>query len=165
MPNEVKRNLELERTMVTNVREGKFRDPAIHIGSENSIVLDDRRNGVDVISLIHVSAVPHKDMFNAPLSSFDLTKYEVVDFLGESLGCQSGITIYLPIRNGIGNRILPIRFKFSKTSFYDELRKKMESEKIIALFNSRMDKDRQSYLFGIFRSECLIFKSFALKEK
>lgn len=165
MPNEVRNISNPEATQVTTVANGKFRDASIHIGSENSIVMRNFQRGIDAFVVVNVSALPSKDMLNTNLEDFDLEKHEFVEVIGESKGCQTGVTLYVPVGKGDNKSYIPVSFTFSKNSFYDELRKKMETEKILALFDSRLDKERQSYLFGLFRRECTRFRSIGIREK
>ncbi len=165
MPNEVRPTPGSEATQITTVANGKFRDASIHIGSENSIVMRNFQRGIDAFVVVNISALPSKDMLNTNLEDFDLEKHEFIEVIGESKGCQTGVTLYVPVGKGDSKSYIPVSFTFSRNSFYDELRKKMEEEKIIALFDSRLDKERQSYMFGLFRRECTRFRSIGIREK
>lgn len=165
MPNEVNPTFNLDKRPVTTVARGKFRDASIHIGSETSIVMNNAQRGIDAFAIVDISALPSKDMLNTNLEDFDLNKMELIHVLGESSGCQTGVTLYIPVNNGENKRYVPVNFNFAKNSFYDDLRKKMEQEKILGFFDSRLDKERQSYLFGIFRRECIRFRAIGIRKK
>lgn len=165
MPNEVRAISNEEARQITTVANGKFRDASIHIGSENSIVMRNFQRGIDAFVVVNISALPSKDMLNTNLEDFDLEKHEFIEVIGESKGCQTGVTLYVPAGKGDNKSYIPVSFTFSRNSFYDDLRKKMEEEKIIALFDSRLDKERESYVFGFFRRECTRFRSIGIREK
>lgn len=154
------------KSFVTPVSGGDFRDAAIHIGSEHSIVMNSSGlKGVDALSITQVSALPHKDMLNTNLEDWDLSGHELVEVIGESQGCQTGVTLYIPVKQGNNNSVIPVNFKFANKTFYEELRENMEKNKILALFDSRLDKERESYVFGIVRRECTRFRGIGIKKK
>ena len=162
MPNEV---VDFDQRMITKVANGKFRDASIHIGSENSIVMHNNQRGVEAFAILDISALPSKDMLNTNLEDFDLNEYEILEVRGNSAGCATGVTLYIPIGDKDNKKFVPVQFSFSRDSFYTELRKKMEDERVEALFDSRLDKERESYVLGIFRKECIRFRALGLRKK
>ncbi len=165
MPNEVIFNGDPSQKIITKVANGKFRDASIHVGSESSIVMHNHQRGLEAFAILEISAIPSKDMLNTNLEDFDLNEYDVVEIIGNSAGCATGVTLYIPVGNKDNKQFIPVSFSFSKESFYSILSKKMEAEKIEALFDSRLDKERESYIFGFFRKECIRFRSLGLRKK
>ncbi|MCB1180218.1 MAG: hypothetical protein KDK36_21750 [Leptospiraceae bacterium] len=168
MPNEIRQNGPIQgdpsRINITNIQNGKFRDSSIHIGNESSVVLDFHGGqGQDAIALLNLSALPHKDMLNTEISKWDLNNFNIVQLKGETKGCQIGVTI--PVGNNKSKSKIPLNFKFSQNSFYYDLRKAMDSNQIVALFDSKLDSEKELYIFGILRRQCYRFNAFGLQKK
>ncbi|MFE1937708.1 hypothetical protein [Leptospira kirschneri] len=137
-----------------------FRDPSIHYGNASTRL---RLFGFD--GFIHsTSSLPHKDMFHGSLDDWDWSKHRIIRFEGESQGCQRGVTLILPLRQGERETLVPISFVFGKTSFYEELKQEMEKNKIKALFDSKLDIEQTAYLFWLIQKKCIRFKSYAIQE-
>ncbi|EMY77331.1 hypothetical protein LEP1GSC060_3008 [Leptospira weilii serovar Ranarum str. ICFT] len=137
-----------------------FRDPSIHYGNASTRL---RLFGFD--GFIHsTSSLPHKDMFHGSLDDWDWSKHRIVRFEGQSQGCQRGVTLILPLRQGERETLVPVSFVFGKTSFYEELKVEMEKNKIKALFDSRLDIEQTAYLFWLIQKRCIRFKSYAIQE-
>ncbi|XDD52089.1 hypothetical protein AB3N59_18010 [Leptospira sp. WS92.C1] len=137
-----------------------FRDPSIHIGSAST-----RLNVFGFDGFIHsTSSLPHKDMFHGSLDDWDWSKHRIIRFEGQSQGCQRGVTLILPLRQGEQETLVPISFVFGKSSFYDELKQEMEKNKIKALFDSKLDIEQTSFLFWLVQKKCIRFKSYAIQE-
>ncbi|PKA05780.1 hypothetical protein CH375_03325 [Leptospira ellisii] len=137
-----------------------FRDPSIHYGNASTRL---RLFGFD--GLIHsTSSLPHKDMFHGSLDEWDWSKHRIIRFAGESQGCQRGVTLILPLRQGEQEAFVPVSFVFGKKSFYEELKQEMEKNRIKALFDSRLDVEETAYFFWLVRKKCIRFKSYAIQE-
>ncbi|RHX82399.1 hypothetical protein [Leptospira yasudae] len=137
-----------------------FRDPSIHYGNASTRL---RLFGFD--GFIHsTSSLPHKDMFHGSLDDWDWSKHRIIRFEGQSQGCQRGVTLILPLRQGEREALVPVSFVFGKTSFYDELKQEMEKNKIKALFDSRLDIEQTAYLFFLIQKRCIRFRSYAIQE-
>ncbi|MBF3378367.1 hypothetical protein [Leptospira borgpetersenii] len=137
-----------------------FRDPSIHYGNASTRL---RLFGFD--GFIHsTSSLPHKDMFHGSLDDWDWSKHRIIRFEGQSQGCQIGVTLILPLRQGEREALVPVSFVFGKTSFYDELKQEMKKNKIKALFDSKLDIEQTAYLFWLIQKKCIRFKSYAIQE-
>ncbi|MCG6195098.1 hypothetical protein LFX25_17810 [Leptospira sp. FAT2] len=137
-----------------------FRDPSIHYGNASTRL---RLFGFD--GFIHsTSSLPHKDMFHGSLDDWDWSKHRIIRFEGQSQGCQRGVTLILPLRQGEREALVPVSFVFGKTSFYDELKQEMEKNKIKAMFDSRLDIEQTAYLFFLIQKRCIRFRSYAIQE-
>ncbi|MCG6169700.1 hypothetical protein [Leptospira sanjuanensis] len=137
-----------------------FRDPSIHYGNASTRL---RLFGFD--GFIHsTSSLPHKDMFHGSLDDWDWSKHRIIRFEGQSQGCQRGVTLILPLRQGEREALVPVSFVFGKTSFYDELKQEMEKNRIKAMFDSRLDIEQTAYLFFLIQKRCIRFRSYAIQE-
>ncbi|EPG65201.1 hypothetical protein [Leptospira wolffii] len=137
-----------------------FRDPSIHFGSASTKLRTGAFDGL----IRSISSLPHKDMFHVSLDGWDWSRHRIVKFSGESKGCQMGMRLFLPIKRGSNEAFIPIHFVFGQKSFYEELQAQMESNGIEALFDSRLDVENTSYIFGLFRRKCLRFQSYAIQK-
>ncbi|RHX87798.1 hypothetical protein DLM78_02095 [Leptospira stimsonii] len=137
-----------------------FRDPSVHYGNAST-----RLKLIGFDGFIHsTSSLPHKDMFHGSLDDWDWSKHRIIQFEGQSQGCQRGVTLILPLRQGEQQSLVPVSFVFGKSSFYDELKQEMEKNKIKALFDSKLDIEQTSYLFWLVQKRCIRFKSYAIQE-
>ncbi|TGK11637.1 hypothetical protein EHO60_04890 [Leptospira fletcheri] len=137
-----------------------FRDPSIHYGASSTML---KTGGFDGWIRSTVS-LPFKDMFHTSLEGWDWSEHRIVRFEGESKGCQTGIRLVLPLKQGSRESFVPVNFVFGPTSFYEELRQKMQESSIEALFDSRLDIENTSYIFGVFRRKCIRFRSYGIQK-
>lgn len=137
-----------------------FRDPSIHYGASSTML---KTGGFDGWIRSTVS-LPFKDMFHTSLEGWDWSEHRIVRFEGESKGCQTGIRLVLPLKQGSRESFVPVNFVFGPTSFYEELRQKMQESSIEALFDSRLDIENTAYIFGIFRRKCIRFRSYGIQK-
>ncbi|WP_039948388.1 hypothetical protein [Leptospira fainei] len=137
-----------------------FRDPSIHYGASSTAL---KTGGFDGWIRATLS-LPFKDMFHTSLEGWDWSEHRIVRFEGESKGCQTGIRLVLPLKQGSTDSYIPVNFVFGPTSFYEELQSKMKENSIEALFDSRLDLENTAYLFGIFRRKCIRFRSYGIQK-
>ncbi|PJZ70967.1 hypothetical protein CH373_00030 [Leptospira perolatii] len=143
-----------------HVNGANFRDPSIHYGASSTKL---KTFGFDGW-IRSTTSLPFKDMFHATLDGWDWSKYRIVRFAGDSKGCQSGVSIVLPLKQGSRDAYVPISFVFGPKSFYEELKEQMEAHDIQALFDSRLDIENTSYVLGIFRKKCIRFRSYGIQK-
>ncbi|TGK03045.1 hypothetical protein EHQ53_06195 [Leptospira langatensis] len=137
-----------------------FRDPSIHFGASSTKL----RTGVFDGLIRTTTSLPHKDMFHASLDGWDWSEHRIVRFEGESKGCQFGVRLFLPVKQGSNDSFIPIHFVFGRKSFYEELQDLMKEYSIEALFDSRLDVENTMYIFGLFRRKCLRFHSYGIQK-
>lgn len=142
-----------------------FRDASIHAGRTPLSQKAAGLRSTEAVSFINRSVIPPKDFLNTNLSDWDLEKYTVVKISGRSKGCRNSVNVPVIIHSDGRSRPVLLNFSFAPKTFYEELNELTEMNSVEALFDSRLDEERQSYFFGIYSKKCFTFHSFGLRKK
>lgn len=142
-----------------------FRDASIHAGRTPLSQKAAGHRSVEAVSFINRSVIPPKDFLNTNLSDWDLEKYEIVKITGKSKGCRNSVNVPIIFRSDGRSSPVLLNFSFAPKTFYEELNELNEMNSVEALFDSRLDEERQSYVFGLYAKRCFTFHSFGLRKK
>lgn len=171
MPDPVSRGLPGVNMMVSR-SQAPFRDASIHEGSRGDSSISHRPNQgqpaaqAQGIVMMSISSLPSSNMLYADLRDYDWKLHQLVPFYGDSMGCSTRLNLPVPIRGSEGRRfIMPVRFEFTAESFFESLREQMKANRVAALFDSRLDIEFTSVLFGIFQKRCYRFSAWGVQER
>lgn len=142
-----------------------FRDASIHAGRTPLSQKAAGPRSTEALSFINRSVIPPKDFLNTNLSDWNLEKYEIVKITGKSKGCRNSVNVPIIFHSDGRSRPILLNFSFALKTFYEELNELTEMNSVEALFDSRLDEERESYVFGIYSKKCFIFHSFGLRKK
>lgn len=143
---------------------GPFRDPSIHVGAIAAPHMFASGVGVDAISVVTQSSLPSSEILHARIADYDMTRHRFVPFVGRTSGCTYGVNVPVRGRTRDGSSVVvPVRFRFGLRTFYQDLTEQMEKNNVIALFDSRLDRDQTIILFGLLTRSCYIFHGIGIQ--
>jgi len=166
MPYEMKYSLlDPRNSFMTTLDRGTFRDASVHLGKKNSAIMTNHQMGLYVLAIKRISAAPNRDLLNANLSNWDMQTHELVEFEAEHSTCAIGMNILVPVGQKNNKQVVPVRFSFTANSFYDDLKKRMEENRIEALLDAKIDHEVKSFLFIFIGRDCLKFRALGIRKK
>lgn len=143
---------------------GPFRDPSIHVGAIAAPHMFASGVGVDAISVVTQSSLPSSEILHARIADYDMTTHRFVPFVGRTSGCTYGVNVPVKGRTRDGSSVVvPVRFRFGLRTFYQDLTEQMEKNNVIALFDSRLDRDQTMVFFGVLTRSCYVFHAIGIQ--
>lgn len=152
------------QTRPRDLGSGSFRDPSIHVGKVTAPHMFASGVGLEAFTIITQASLPSNEVLHARIADYDMAKYRFVRFEGRTSDCDYDVNLPVPGKPRGGSRsIVPVHFRFGLQTFYHDLSEQMAAHNVIALFDSRLDRDQIVILFGALTRSCYIYHAIGIQ--